>query len=320
MKKHFNQNLGKVITVAEPPHPAFQPFDRISCLLIMNIEESAFAENVLSVRQTALLLGLSEFSTFTRIQTGELTASRLPFGIIGVPISEVERLSNSRIDSALIPAERPHTVPSDNILGIAKDSRPTLARKGELLDYVVPDHFRRFTESEIQGYRAAFGSIWEEYFELNRIRKQLDNGLVISSKTQDSGLELDGWKIRSTLINLDKGDILLCQKGGEFAVIERFCEGSHYVHANGKMEILMKGNDGRELAAQFEVDARHTLEFMASNQVATAQKVIWEQFNEDRPPQLVAAISERCRLAAVPAERISEDRKEKNSMAHGIKI
>ena len=52
------------------------------------------------------------------------------------------------------------------------------------------------------------------------------------------------------------------------------------LRTNGKMEILMKGNDGRDLAAEFEVNARHTLEFMASNQMATAQKVIWEQFPE----------------------------------------
>ncbi len=306
--------------MAGPPHTPLKFFDKIACLLIMNTKENAFAENALSIRQTALLLGLSEFSTFTRIQTGELTAGRFPSGVIGVPTSEVERLSKSRIDSEQILAERPVAIPSDNILGITKDPGSALARKGELLDYVVPDHFRRFTETEIQGYRAAFGSIWEEHSELNRIRKQLENGAVISSETQESASELDGWQIRSTLINLDKGDILLCQKEGEFAVIERFRESSRYAQANGKMEILMKGNDGRDLAAQFEADARHTLEFMASNQVATAQKVIWEQFHDHRPSQLVAAISERCRLAAVPAERISEDQKEKNSLAHGIKI
>jgi hypothetical protein len=55
------------------------------------------------------------------------------------------------------------------------------------------------------------------------------------------------------------------------------------------------GDDSRELLAAFDANAKHTLEFMASNQVATAQKVIWEPFPDQRPARLVAAISERCR-------------------------
>ena len=60
-----------------------------------------------------------------------------------------------------------------------------------------------------------------------------------------------------------------------------------YAKANGIAEILLERNDPRELAAAFNENARHTLEFMASNEVATAQRVIWGQFQEHRPARLV---------------------------------
>jgi hypothetical protein len=36
------------------------------------------------------------------------------------------------------------------------------------------------------------------------------------------------WEVRSSLLNLDPGEILLCQRGDEFAAIERFGEDSPY--------------------------------------------------------------------------------------------
>jgi len=89
--------------------------------------------------------------------------------------------------------------------------------------------------------------------------------------------------VRSTLLNLGQSDILLCQQQNEFTVIERFRDESPYAKANGNAEITLEGNDARQLAAAFNANTKHTLEFMASNQVATAQKVIWEQFPDHRP-------------------------------------
>jgi hypothetical protein len=56
---------------------------------------------------------------------------------------------------------------------------------------------------------------------------------------------------------------------------------------------------------------------MASNQVATAQKVVWKQFADHRPGRIVEAISERCRLAVANEETISEASKINES--HGMK-
>ena len=45
---------------------------------------------------------------------------------------------------------------------------------------------------------------------------------------------------------------------------------------------------------------------MASNEVATAQRIIWEQFHEHRPARLMAAISERCGLAVADEETMTQ--------------
>jgi hypothetical protein len=286
----------------------------------MNTTNDTSGHTALTIRQSASALGLHEFSVFSRIQAGDLTATRFPSGIIAIPVTTLERLSKLSIHSLSIPPDKPDEIPSDNILGITRGSHLGLKRQGEYVNFTVPDHFRQFTETEMQGYRAALGAIWEEYFELNRIRKQLEKTPMAASGSEICTTALGVWQVRSTLLNLGQSDILLCQNRNGFAVIERFREGSLYGKANGQAEILLEGNDGRELTAAFNANARHTLEYMASNQVATAQKVIWEQFPDHRPAQVVAAISERCRLAAVPEERVVKEQKQGPAHCRGIRM
>jgi hypothetical protein len=58
---------------------------------------------------------------------------------------------------------------------------------------------------------------------------------------------------------------------------------------------------------------------MASNMVAKAQKIVWQQNLEDREEKLVEAISQRCRLVVAPGEAISETPEigHSNSNKHG---
>ncbi len=49
-------------------------------------------------------------------------------------------------------------------------------------------------------------------------------------------------------------------------------------------------------------------------------KFIWEQFPDHRPARVVAAISERCRLAVSNEETISETRKMNQSNGRGMRI
>jgi len=143
---------------------------------------------------------------------------------------------------------------------------------------------------------------------LGELKKQLEKSATIVPSTEKEVCtsKLGVWQVHSTLLNLGQSDILLCERQNEFAVIERFRDGSPYAKANGIAEILLEGDNPREVAAAFHANARHTLEFMASNQVATAQRVIWGHFQEHNPARLVEAISERCRLAVSDEETISQ--------------
>jgi hypothetical protein len=227
---------------------------------------------------------------------------------LAVPASELERLSKLPIDSLPVPPDEPGAVLSDARVGIKQESGG-LMRAGERQEYSVSGGgFRRFTESEIKGYRAAFSVIADEFASLGALRKQLETpaSVVPLAEKEICTSQLGVWEVRSTLLNLGQSDILLCQKQNDFAVIERFRDNAPYAKANGGAEILLERNDPREAAAAFRENAKHTLEFMASNQVATAQRVIWGQFQEQRPERLVKAISERCRLAVADEETISQ--------------
>ena len=274
----------------------------------MQIKNDVSESDALTISKGASALGVHEFSLLSRIQAGDITAARLSSGEMAVPTSEMERLSKLSIHSLAIPPDKSETGFSDPQLGIKLGSGGLKRKGGEPTDYSVPGYPVRFTESEIKGYRAAFGVIADEFQSLGELKKQLEKpaSVVPSSEKEICTSQLGVWQVRSTLLNLGQSDILLCQKQNDFAVMERFRDNTPYAKANGGAEILLERNDPREAAAAFNENAKHTLEFMASNQVATAQRVVWGQFQEHRPARLVEAISERCRLAVSNEETISQ--------------
>jgi len=275
----------------------------------MQIKNGVSESDALTISKSASALGIHEFSLLSRIQAGNIIAARLWSGEIAIPISELERLSKLSIYSLAIPPDKPETVLSDARLGIKRDAYSGLKRDGEHQEYSVPGgDFRHFTDSEMRGYRAAFSVIAPEFESLGELRKQLEKPATVVPSTENEicTSRIGVWQVRSTMLNLGSSDILLCEKQNDFAVIERFRDNVPYAKANGIAEILLERNDPRELTAAFNENAKHTLEFMASNQVATAQRIIWGQFQEHRPARLVAAISERCRLAVSDEETISQ--------------
>src|SRR5665213_58604 len=282
----------------------------------MQIKNDVSESDALTIGKSASALGIHEFSLLSRVQAGDIIATRLWTGEMAIPVSELERLSKLSIYSLAIPPDKPETVLSDARLGIKRDAYSGLMRDGEHQEYSVPGgNFGRFTDSEMKGYRAAFSVIANEFQSLAELRKQLEKpaAVVASSEKEICTSKLGVWQVRSTLLNLGQSNILLCQKQNDFAVIERFRDNVPYAKANGIAEILLERNDPLELAAAFNANARHTLEFMASNEVATAQRVIWGQFQEHRPARLVEAISERCRLAVSDEETISQTPSEGHS-------
>jgi len=279
---------------------------------IMQIKNDVSESDALTIGKSASALGIHEFSLLSRIQAGDVAAARLSSGEMAVPVSELERLSKLSIYSLAIPPDKPEAVLPDARLGIKRESLGGgLMRDGERQEFNVPgSDFRRFTDSEMKGYRAAFSAIAPEFESLGVLKKQLENPATVkpSPEKEICTSKLGVWQVRSTLLNLGPSDILLCQKQNDFAVIEKFRDHVPYAKANGSAEILLERNDPLQAAAAFNENAKHTLEFMASNQVATAQRVVWGQFqgHEHRPARLVEAISERCRLAVSDEKMISQ--------------
>jgi len=287
------------------------------------INEPASETEALTIDKSASALGVHEFSLLSRIQAGEITATRLRSGEMAIPVNELERLSHLSINSLSVETES--SQPSEKVLGIKK-SYGGLKRQGEYVNLSVPGYELRFSESEINGYRAAFGAIANEYVSLTGLKDQLDkpNQVHASSEKEVCTSEIGVWQVRSTLLNLGQSDILLCQRKNEFAVIERFRDEPLFAKANGNAQILLDGNDPIRLSNQFKENSQLTLEFMASNMVAKAQKIIWQQYAGERSARIVEAISARCRLVVAPEEAVSQTEEirhsHSNSHGHGMSM
>jgi len=187
-----------------------------------------------------------------------------------------------------------------------------LKRNGEPCQHTVPGFSGKLTRAEMDAYNEAFETIQEEFDALQRIKDSLKeligNPVVFTipdGRLLDEEIETphvqEGpalWQVRSRLLKLNHSEVLLCERltheGKEFAVIDRFNSDSPYGRSNGPAHVHLTGNDPVLLLQDYAANAEHTLRFMASNMVATAQKVIWERYASQRPDRVVRAISERC--------------------------
>jgi hypothetical protein len=271
-----------------------------------------------SVEESASSLGVDEFSLLSRIQAGEINSIRARSGEIKIPESELERLAPG---SQRGPAQEIAPWPNlpDRRLGI--ESRLGLRRHGVRPTlYRVPGHQRFLTEGEIEGYRAAYGAVAKEVAEVEDFKKQLgiERQFPQSDKMEIDTAQTGHWEIREALLNLKRSEVVLCQRGNEFAVIERFDAASPYAQTNGPAQILLQGNNAGELKSEFQANARHTLAFMASNATAKAQGIVWGYFHEHKPELVMEAISERCQQAAANQE--SNSRKITQSINRGIRV
>jgi hypothetical protein len=182
-----------------------------------------------------------------------------------------------------------------------------LKRNGEIPGTIVPGSTVRLTTGQFDAYTAAFAAIQPEFDEMRRVQRQLKTfpGMTLDRPTDSNDAAVtivaDGieWQAQAQLLELPKSAIYLCRQrtGSECAIIQRFSPESTYAKANGQDEILLRGADPRQLVGEYAALVQHTLRFMASNLVAKAQRVAFEQFPEQRPGKVVRAISERCLLA-----------------------
>src|ERR1022692_3391673 len=284
---------------------------------IMQVANEKPGQAALPIDKSASALGLDEFSLLSRIQTGEINAVRARSGEMMILETELERLAGGHATAQ--PREGGATLP-DECLGIERRYGGLKPDGQIVLPYKVGEC--RFSEDEINGYRAASSAIATQLNYAKGLNRQLssDGQLPESCDFEIKMTETERWEVRSALLNLNHGEILLCQRGDEFAVIERFHEDSPYAQAKGDAQMLWKGNDAQALTEAFRVDARLTLKFMASNLTAKAQKIVWEQFPDHRPGHVVAAITEQCHLAIAHEETISQNQRMGHRMSGGISI
>ncbi|HUK83222.1 MAG TPA: hypothetical protein VLZ12_11395 [Verrucomicrobiae bacterium] len=207
-----------------------------------------------------------------------------------------------------------------------------LKRKGQIVEDVASEATAGFTHGERRAYRTAFETIQPEFEQLTELKKQMmglrPHALQPGADSFGMGtvLAMAGveWHSQIRLLKTPASEIFLCRNplAPTFAVIQRFQADSPYAQANGNAEILLRGDDASQLVREFAAAARHTLRFMASNLVAGAQRVAWEQFPEQNPGKVVRAISERChrlvRICELLTERESVDQANRHVRGMGV--
>jgi hypothetical protein len=196
-----------------------------------------------------------------------------------------------------------------------------LKRKGKYVQNEVPGFASRLTDGEFASYNAAFDTIERDFRQIESVREHLDKLAKIrweqpAPKNFASITTSDGtrWDAFGLLLTLPKTEILLCRKadGDELAIVQKLTGSGSYARQHVSSSILLTGNRSeRDLVANYIAEAEHTLRFMARNLVAKAQKVVWEQYPDHNPSQVMRAISQRCALATENAEAIKQTQAQK---------
>jgi hypothetical protein len=197
-----------------------------------------------------------------------------------------------------------------------------LKRDGQSCKHTVPGFVGKLTPAEFDTYNAAFDTIKDEFALLEQIKgtlkelalnpskftipdSQFVNQSVETRHHERDDLNLR-WDIRSRLLKLNCSDVLLCERmtdqGKQFAAIERYQNSSEYAQVYGNAAVMLVSNDPLLTVQDYAACAEHTLRFMASNMVATAQKVVWERVANQNPSRVIRAISDRCAQAVGEAQ------------------
>jgi hypothetical protein len=146
--------------------------------MIMQVTTERSDQAALTIDKSAALLGLHEFSLLSRIQAGEIKSTRLRSGEMAIPESELERLARSPVSTLAIPSHAQETDLPDDRLGIER-TFGGLRRDGERIAYSVAGGAARLTETEIKGYRAAFGAIASEVESATEVRKHVNVEAIV---------------------------------------------------------------------------------------------------------------------------------------------
>jgi hypothetical protein len=203
-----------------------------------------------------------------------------------------------------------------------------IKRNGQPARHTVPHYSGRLTDAENEAYQTAVAAVESELADLTTVGQALrgvENPGMGTAGASGDPTEIvvgssDPWQVRKCLVELNQSEVFLCQKGTEFAVIERFSENSRYAIANGPAEIMLTGNNERQVLQDYAQNERQTLQLLATDLTAKVRETLAAQHPDLNCRRVVEAITRRCDYEINPTQSQAETIAPALQQTHGIRV
>ena len=203
-----------------------------------------------------------------------------------------------------------------------------IKRNGQPARHTVPHYSGRLTDAENEAYQTAVAAVQSELADLTTVSQALrgvENPGMGAVGTSGDPTEIvvgssDPWQVRKCLVELNQSEVFLCQKGTEYAVIERFSENSRYAMANGPAEIMLTGNNERQVLQDYAQNERQTLQLLATDLTAKVRETLAAQHPDLNCRRVVEAVTRRCDYEINPTQSQAETIAPALQQTHGIRV
>jgi hypothetical protein len=203
-----------------------------------------------------------------------------------------------------------------------------IKRNGQPARHTVPHYSGRLTDAENEAYQTAVAAVESELADLTTVGQALrgvENPGMGTAGASGDPTEIvvgssDPWQVRKCLVELNQSEVFLCQKGTEFAVIERFSENSRYAMANGPAEIMLTGNNERQVLQDYAQNERQTLQLLATDLTAKVRETLAAQHPDLNCRRVVEAVTRRCDYEINPTQSQAETIAPALQQTHGIRV
>jgi len=203
-----------------------------------------------------------------------------------------------------------------------------IKRNGQPARHNVPHYSGRLTDAENEAYQTAVAAVQSELADLTTVGQALrgvENPGMGTAGVSGDPTEIvvgssDPWQVRKCLVELNQSEVFLCQKGTEFAVIERFSENSRYAMANGPAEIMLTGNNERQVLQDYAQNERQTLQLLATDLTAKVRETLAAQHPDLNCRRVVEAVTRRCDYEINPTQSQAETIAPALQQTHGIRV
>jgi len=203
-----------------------------------------------------------------------------------------------------------------------------LKRNGQYGRHSVPHYAGRLTDDEYEAYQNVSESLNTELADLASVSETVrgiekdgvghgTSGHEPKEIVMDSG---DRWQIQRSLVKLSQSEVCLCQKGTEFAVIERFSETSAYARSNGAADIALTGNNERQVLQDFVENERQTLRLFADDLMARVREELTEKYPQVDCRRVEQAMEDKCNVAINPAHVQTQTVVQEIVQTQGVKV